>query len=66
MVDINNDYDYVGLESCYAVKDDKAKSIVFSGYKKEEVLRVLNLLEMTEMQIMEFEKTGMYLIKKKL
>lgn len=66
MADINDDYDYIALENCFAVKDDKSKSIVFSGYKKEEVLRVLNLLEMTEMQIMEFQKTGMYLIKKKL
>lgn len=66
MADINDDYDYIGLEGCYAVKDEKAKSLVFSGYKKEEVLRVLNLLEMTDMEVMEFQKTGMYLIKKKL
>jgi hypothetical protein len=66
MADINEDYDYIGLDSCFAVKDDKAKSLVFSGYKKEEVLRILNLLEMTEMKVMDFQKTGMYLIKKKL
>ena len=65
-VDINDEYDYSGLDACMAVKDDKAKSLVFSGYSQDEVYRILNLLEMTELKILEFKKTGMYLIKKRI
>lgn len=65
-VDINDEYDYIGLDACMAVKDDKAKSLVFSGYSQDEVYRILNLLEMTELKILEFKKTGMYLIKKRI
>ena len=64
--DINDEYDYIGLDTCIAVKDDKAKSLVFSGYTQEEVYRILNLLEMTDLKILQFNKTAMYLIKKRI
>jgi hypothetical protein len=63
-LDLENDYYYIPLNECSAVKIDKTKSISFTGFTHKEIKRFLGVNNI-EGNIIDFCNTNMFLIKKK-
>ena len=62
--DLREDYDYINLNECLATKRE-GRAIVFSGFTPDEVNGILARLNVQDKTLIEFSKTGMYLLKKK-
>ena len=62
--DLREDYDYINLNECLATKRE-GRAIVFSGFTPDEVNGILTRLNVQDKTLIEFSKTGMYLLKKK-